>query len=299
MAEQHYLVRFFLPEEGTRIGIRRGDTVQDVTAALSSMETFLQTSVGRVQAAWQDLLDSSNNSTTYPVNLLDNAPAPASPHWLPPVDTQEVWAAGVTYFRSREARQEEAVDGGDLYARVYAAERPELFFKARGESVVGHLDQVGIRADSNWNVPEPELALVLNPALEVVGLTIGNDMSSRSIEGENALYLPQAKVYDASCALGSAVLPWQSIDWLQTTITLEIQRDDEIVFTGSIHTEQIHRTMHDLIRHLGRSTSFPHGAILLTGTGIVPPPDFTLAVNDVVSITIDHIGTLTNTVKEV
>ena len=205
----------------------------------------------------------------------------------------------MTYLSSREARQEEAADGGDVYARVYLAERPEIFFKASRKNTVGPFDEVGIRRDSSWNVPEPELGLVVNPAMEMVGFTIGNDMSSRDIEGANPLYLPQAKVYTASCAVGPGILLAPSDQWLDTTIRLSISRADSEVFSGSISTDQIKRTVPELIDYLGRSNSYPAGAILLTGTGIVPPADFTLQPDDVVSISIDGIGTLENRVIEV
>ena len=180
------------------------------------------------------------------------------PHWLPPLDEQEVWAAGVTYLDSRKARQEEAADGGDVYARVYTAERPEIFFKASSKNTVGHLDAAGFRADSSWNVPEPELALVVNPALELLGFTIGNDMSSRAIEGENPLYLPQAKVYTASCAIGPGILLAPADEWLDTTIRLVISRAATIVFNGeSVSTDQIKRSIPELIDYLGRSNFYP------------------------------------------
>jgi 2-dehydro-3-deoxy-D-arabinonate dehydratase len=215
------------------------------------------------------------------------------------VDTQDVWASGVTYARSRSARQEEAVDGGDIYARVYAAERPELFFKAQGARVVGPLDTVGIRADAAWNVPEPELTLLLNPALEVVGYTAGNDMSSRDIEGANPLYLPQAKVYNRSCALGPGVALMPLAAWPDTSIGVTVARDGVAVFADAVHTQRIHRTLAELVAYLGRSSSYPDGAALLTGTGIVPPNDFTLQPGDIVTVTIDGVGALVNTVLKV
>jgi 2-dehydro-3-deoxy-D-arabinonate dehydratase len=219
--------------------------------------------------------------------------------WLAPVDDQEIWAAGVTYEKSRDARQEEAQDGGDVYARVYDAERPELFFKGHGSRAIGMYGQVGIRSDSHWNVPEPELALVLNPALEVVGLTVGNDMSSRDIEGANPLYLPQAKVYNASCALGPGIVLGAHQVWPITSIHLEIERQNAILFSSKVETSRIHRTMQILLAHLGRCNDFPDGAVLLTGTGIIPPSEFTLIVGDVTRIHIEGIGTLVNTVKQV
>jgi len=218
---------------------------------------------------------------------------------LVPIEAPEVWACGVTYERSRQARQEEADDGGDVYLRVYSAPRPELFFKARGEWVVGTYGEVGIRSDATWNVPEPELALVMNPALEIVGMTAANDMSSRDIEGENPLYLPQAKIYTAACALGHGIR-LQAIDDLpHVPIRLEIQRGNDVVFCGETDTRNIRRRARDLLTYLGHSLTFPDGVVLLTGTGIVPPNDFTLHAGDRVSITIGDVDTLVNTVKVV
>ena len=294
------LVRFFLPDLGVRIGVSLGDSILDVTSTYPTIAAWLQISAGRVGGAIDDLRSAAEGATeSYPKGMFDVVPDPQGRHWLTPVDSQEVWASGVTYQRSREARQEEAGDGGDVYARVYSAERPELFFKANGHRVIGPKAEVGIRQDATWNVPEPELALVINPAMEVVGLTIGNDMSSRDIEGENPLYLPQAKVYTASCALGPEIVTGLREDWPQTVIRLTIERSDSIAFYGQIETGQIHRPMSDLVNYLGRSNTFPEGVVLLTGTGIVPPSEFTLEAGDVVSITIDGIGTLTNTVKVV
>lgn len=222
--------------------------------------------------------------------------APDSYKTLPPVDQQEVWAAGVTYLRSRDARQEEAEDGGDVYWRVYQAERPELFFKSLAHKVVPDGDLVGIREDATWNVPEAELALVLNPAMQVVGFTIGNDMSSRDIEGANPLYLPQAKVYDRSCAIGPRIWLNPATSWPEVSISISIERDGQVVFSDETDTSQIKRTLGDLASYLGRSHTLADGAILLTGTGVVPSADFTLQAGDVINIKIDPIGTLTNTV---
>ncbi|MBN1565064.1 MAG: fumarylacetoacetate hydrolase family protein [Anaerolineae bacterium] len=293
------LIRFFVPDAGIRIGLRQDDQLHDVTEYAGSISAWLRRSVGRVPAAIDDLIAHAATLTTVydPADL--GAPGEMGLHWLPPVDTQEVWAAGVTYTRSREARQEEAIDGGDIYARVYEAQRPELFFKSPGAKVIGPLGQVGIRSDSAWNVPEPELALVMNPALEMVGLTVGNDVSSRDIEGANPLYLPQAKVYTASCALGPGIVLGALATWPAATITLTIERDQQVAFSGTVHTDQIHRPMADLIAYLGRSNTYPDGVVLLTGTGIVPPSDFTLARGDVTRITIEGIGELVNTVKVV
>lgn len=216
---------------------------------------------------------------------------------LTPVEKQEVWAAGVTYLRSKKARMEESDFSANAYDQVYDAPRPEIFFKSLPEKVMGPDECIGIRADSQWNVPEPELVLVTNSRKELVGVSIGNDMSSRDIEGENLLYLPQAKVYDKSCAIG----PWVVVgspeeEIRQWTIGVEITRQDEVVFTGETSIDNIKRNFSDLVDYLGRSQSFPYGAMLLTGTGVVPGDDFTLAEKDVVSICISGIGTLQNTV---
>ena len=239
------------------------------------------------------LLDSllDSHATLMPVH---------SSRVVAPVDQQEVWAAGVTYKRSQVARMEESETGASHYDRVYAAPRPELFFKATPHRVVGHNEPVRIRTDTKWSVPEPELALVLNPALDLVGFTIGNDMSARDIEGENPLYLPQAKVYDHCCALGPCILiPEQPLDRESTKIVLRIARRGVEIFRGETSLGQMKRSFEDLIQWLGRDNSFPNGAILLTGTGIVPPNDFALQRDDVISIDITGIGTLTNPVEQV
>jgi 2-dehydro-3-deoxy-D-arabinonate dehydratase len=216
---------------------------------------------------------------------------------LPPVERQEIWAAGVTYQRSKAARMEESDFSASAYDRVYVAERPEIFFKAVPEKVVGAGDSVGIRADARWSVPEPELALVMNSRGQIVGQTIGNDMSSRDIEGENLLYLPQAKIYDRSCALG----PWitlgaseaQAREW---KIGIEIRRNGESVFRDATAVSQLKRGFEELAGYLFRSQTFPHGAVLLTGTGIVPPDTFTLREKDEILIEISGIGLLQNSV---
>ncbi len=216
---------------------------------------------------------------------------------LAPVERQEVWAAGVTYLRSKTARMEESDFSATAYDQVYAAERPEIFFKSLGEKVVGPGEPVGIRRDARWNVPEPELALVMNSRGKIVGHTIGNDMSSRDIEGENLLYLPQAKIYDRSCALG----PWIHLcateaDARGWNIQIEIRRDGQTVFTGETSVSQIKRDFGPLAEFLFRSQHFPHGVILLTGTGIVPPDTFTLRERDAIEIKISGIGRLHNQV---
>ena len=214
-----------------------------------------------------------------------------------PVEGQEVWAAGVTYLRSKKARMEESDFSANAYDLVYEADRPEIFFKSLPEKVSGPGEAVGIREDSKWNVPEPELTLVVNSRKELVGYTIGNDMSSRDIEGENLLYLPQAKVYDRSCAVG----PWivvgaNEAEVREWTIGVEIVRDDKAVFSGETSINNIKRTFDELVGYLCQSQAFPQGVMILTGTGVVPDDDFTLVAGDVVRITISGIGTLENKV---
>lgn len=217
---------------------------------------------------------------------------------FPPVGKQEVWAAGVTYRRSREARKEEAKTGGggDCYDRVYDAERPELFFKSTPHRVVGDGQQVRVRRDSRWNVPEPEATLAVTSRGAIFGYTIGNDVSSRDIEGENPLYLPQAKVFDQSCAIGPRIYLCEEPLPPSTEIRLEIRRSGESIFAGVTRLSEITRPFEALVEYLFRDNSFPHGCFLMTGTGIVPPDEFTLRQGDVVIITMEPVGTLTNTV---
>jgi len=219
---------------------------------------------------------------------------------LTPVEGQEVWAAGVTYLRSKKARMEESDFSANAYDMVYDAARPEIFFKSLPSKVVGPGEAVGIREDSQWNVPEPELTLVVNSRKELVGYTIGNDMSSRNIEGENLLYLPQAKVYDASCAVG----PWlvmgaNEAEVREWTIGVEIEREGKSIFDGETSINNIKRTFDELVDYLCRSQTYSQGAMLLTGTGVVPDDDFTLLPDDVIRVTISGIGTLENPVAMV
>jgi 2-dehydro-3-deoxy-D-arabinonate dehydratase len=218
-------------------------------------------------------------------------------HFLPPVDRQEIWASGVTYKRSKVAREEESEGAAQFYDKVYSAPRPELFFKATPERCSAHGEPIRVRSDSKWNVPEPELTLVISPDLRIVGYTIGNDVSSRDIEGENPLYLPQAKVYHGSCAVGPVVALANSIpDVSQCEIRLIIQRNRQVSFDGTTSFSQMNRTPKELVEWLGKENRFPHGVLLMTGTGIVPPDSFSLAPGDVVDISISGIGTLTNPV---
>lgn len=215
-----------------------------------------------------------------------------------PLENQEIWASGVTYYRSREGRQEESKGsgGGDFYARVYEAKRPELFFKASAHRTVGPGGKVRIRKDSGWDVPEPELTLLITSSGKIVGYTIGNDMSSRSIEGENPLYLPQAKNYDGCASVGPCIYVTKEPLPSNTLIYMEIHRNGDRIFKDSIEINQIKRSFQELVSYLYRECSFPFGSMLMTGTGIVPGKEFTLQKDDIIKITIEPIGTLVNTV---
>jgi 2-dehydro-3-deoxy-D-arabinonate dehydratase len=253
----------------------------------------------RLNVDFDDLV-RSNDAHSLAEEGLRSAPVstPDATEILAPVGSQEVWAAGVTYFRSRSARMEESKDagGGSFYDRVYSAVRPELFFKATARRVVNPGADVRIRSDANWSVPEPELTLLINPRGEIIGYTIGNDMSSRDIEGENPLYLPQAKVYDGSCALGPCVLLSNQPLPKTTAIQIQILRDGRSAFDGNTTLAELKRDPKELATWLYRDNSFPDGAYLMTGTGIVPGDEFTLAHGDLIRISIDGIGTLENRV---
>ncbi|MEM6470923.1 MAG: fumarylacetoacetate hydrolase family protein [Planctomycetota bacterium] len=240
----------------------------------------------------ETLLDSALK-TEQPVAISEEV------DWLPPIDQQEVWAAGVTYRRSQTARMEESEAAASCYDQVYNAERPEIFFKATPHRVSGHRQPLRIRADASWNVPEPEIALVLSRDLRIVGLTVGNDMSSRDIEGENPLYLPQAKCYDQCAGLGPWVTLYRELPPpSEIKVSLRIDRGGEIVFDQQTGADQMARTFEDLVQWLGRDNSFPAGAFLMTGTGIVPTSDFTLEQGDWVHISIAGIGTLSNKIVQ-
>jgi len=230
----------------------------------------------------------------------DGVSRPLPKELLAPLEEQEVWAAGVTYFRSRAARmaESESAGGGDFYDRVYSAERPELFFKTTAQRVVGSGAAVRIRRDSKWNVPEPELTLLVSPGGKILGYTVGNDMSSRDLEGANPLYLPQAKTYDKCCALGPGILIQRDPLPSSTSIDLKIRRGPETVFQSSTTLAEMKRGLEELVAFLFRESSYPTGCFLLTGTGIVPPDSFTLAVGDLIEISIDGIGVLANTVEQ-
>ena len=280
------LCRFKPAEGAVRIGrLQKGETVADLTAAgFESLAALLEDAEALAQA--------------------EAAEAPSVPlaevSLLTPVERQEVWAAGVTYLRSKKARMEESDFSANAYDQVYDAPRPEIFFKSLPEKVVHPGDSVGIRADASWNVPEPELTLVVNSRKELVGVSIGNDMSSRDIEGENLLYLPQAKMYERACAIGPCIVTGTDEAAIrQWTIGVEIIRGGETVFSGETSINNIKRTFDELLDYLGRSQSFPYGAMLLTGTGVVPGDEFTLAAEDRIRITVSGIGTLENPVAVV
>src|SRR5438034_11523696 len=283
------LCRFQNSEGQTRLGLmQNATTVLDLTAAgIDRLATALE------QHDPHRFLKKLSGST-FTAHLLSKVKL------LAPLERQEVWAAGVTYQRSKKARMEESDFSATAYDKVYDAARPEIFFKSLPEKVVPPGGAIGIRKDARWSVPEPELALVLNSRGRVVGYTIGNDMSSRDIEGENLLYLPQAKVYHRSCAVGPWILVGASEeDARKWKIELQIRRNGQAVFEGETSAGQIKRSFDELAGYLFRSQVFLHGALLLTGTGIVPPDDFTLQRDDAVSINISGIGTLENSVVEV
>lgn len=292
-----HICRFHEPGRGSRVGLVRDGSLYDVGARWPSITAFLQWTVGR-----SDLLPlleqaAADAQRVGAIEDADREPAADAIHLLKPVDEQEIWAAGVTYERSRVAREEESAGSG-IYDRVYTAERPEIFLKATPSRTVGPRQPVVVRADSRWNVPEPELALVVNPAMELIGFTVGNDMSSRDIEGENPLYLPQAKVYGGCCAVGPMIALRDTVgDPRALTIRLEIQRAGAQIFAGEISTSKIVRSYADLIAYLGRDNLFPEGVLLLTGTGIVPPDEISLEGGDHVAISISGIGTLRNPVE--
>lgn len=279
-----YLVQYRATDGKTVLGVEQNGALHPLGVGLDSLLS------GSVRAA--QLLGTLQK---------DLAPAidRTAVKLLAPAESQEVWAAGVTYKRSEEAREIES-NNSAFYSRVYKAARPELFFKSLGAEVVALGETVGIRYDAEWSVPEPELVVVLNAHMEVVGFTIGNDMSSRDIEGENPLYLPQAKVYEGACSLGPRIwLQPGATVWPDVTIEIQIERSGQTVFVEKTTTAAIHRTLAELIDYLGRCKSFPRGALLFTGTGIVPPDDFTLAAGDIVRISIAPIGELVNTVRVV
>jgi 2-dehydro-3-deoxy-D-arabinonate dehydratase len=276
-------------------------TIDDQTPQVGVAQGDKIVTVARGESALTELLHADDPARTIGRLLASSGPGIpiAEVSVLAPLDRQEVWGAGVTYERSKVAREQESDKAASFYDLVYRADRPELFFKATPSRVVGPLQPVRVRRDSSWCVPEPELALVLSPSLTLVGFTVGNDMSARDIEGENPLYLPQAKLYDSCCALGPAITlvtampPHESIG-----IRLEIERDGARIQHGETSVARMARRFEELIDWLGRENRFPDGVVLLTGTGIVPPDEFSLRHGDMVRITIDGIGTLSNPVVQ-
>ena len=296
-----YLCRYKPADCPAHLGLVANGQLYDLTAMgepeCVSMTTWLQAAAGRAQEAIAALekIPASAQPVCSVEELLDPE---RGPQLLGPLDQQEVWACGVTYKMSMTARMRESQQP-TIYGRVYDAPRPEIFFKATPHRVVGPGEAVAIRADSTWDVPEPELALVITPKMEIVGYTAGNDMSSRDIEGQNPLYLAQAKIYNRCCALGPLVrLAQEGVNPLAWGVKLVIRRNGEMGFQGETSTSQIHRSLAELVEYLGRCNSFPAGIFVVTGTGIVPPDTFTLQEGDVVEITIEGIGTLRNPVIE-
>lgn len=287
-SDEIFLVQFSGPDGQRRLGLEVGGrlTSGETSTSAIDLDTLLSsTPAANLVAVLQERLQASveNDAITHHV----------------PVGNQEIWAAGVTYKRSEEAREAES-NNSSMYTRVYKAQRPELFFKSMGYDVVDLGEPVGIRYDATWSVPEPELVIVLNAHMEVIGFTIGNDMSSRDIEGENPLYLPQAKVYESACAVGPRIwLQPGATQWPDVAIELQIERSGETVFSDTTTTAELHRSLGDLVDYLGRCKRFSKGAFLFTGTGIVPPDSFTLEAGDRVRIKIDPIGELVNTVRVV
>ena len=280
------ICRFLTSQTETRVGLLTGeDQILDLSEAGVNNLTFL---LETKDALEQLEIFSQQRLARFPLNQIQ---------LLSPIERQEVWAAGVTYLRSKKARMEESNFSANAYDRAYSAQRPEIFFKSLPEKVVGPGEPVGIRTDAQWNVPEPELALLINSQGTIVGYTIGNDMSSRDIEGENLLYLPQAKIYHRSCAVGPCIVVGSTETVAQTwTITLQIYRKGRIIFEGQTTVDQIKRRFEELVSYLCRSQTFPYGAVLLTGTGIVPGENFTLRAEDRVRIEVNGIGVLENTV---
>ncbi len=279
------IAKFLDPKSGPRVGLVDDDRLVPLhlTHQLPTLAEILSADapITAAESLQRDLAIATDDSVA----------------WLPPIDQQEIWAAGVTYKRSQTARMEESEAAASCYDRVYRAARPELFFKATPSRTSGHKQPLRIRRDATWNVPEPEVTLVLSRDLRIVGLTIGNDMSSRDIEGENPLYLPQAKCYNQCAGLGPWITLYRELPSpVAIKIDLKIVRSGEIVFDQQTSAAEMARTFSDLVSWLGRDNDFPHGAFLMTGTGIVPTSEFTLHVGDIVNITIDGVGTLSNSI---
>jgi 2-dehydro-3-deoxy-D-arabinonate dehydratase len=276
------------------------DQADSVRVGIVESDQLLPLQLGENYSTLAELLATENPSAAIR-NLATDAPLSIDDtiRWLPPIDDQEVWAAGVTYKRSQTARMEESEAAASCYDRVYQADRPELFFKATPHRVSGHKQPLRIRSDATWNVPEPEITLVLSPQFRIVGLTVGNDMSSRDIEGENPLYLPQAKCYDQCAGLGPWITLFDTLPAMnELRVDLKIHRNGQIVFDQQTSGAEMARSFEDLVGWLSRDNSMPSGAFLMTGTGIVPSNDFTLRPGDLVHISIAGIGTLSNPIVQ-
>jgi 2-dehydro-3-deoxy-D-arabinonate dehydratase len=285
---EHYFLSGYQANQETKLALQKGENTYALDETkIPSFEWLLQNvSASEIISCLDDAITEqlSDNRRLSMKGLLTH---------------QQIWAAGVTYKISEEARERES-DNSTVYSRVYSAERPEVFWKSVGYETVSHGDKVGIRVDATWSVPEPELTVVFNSQKEVVGFTIGNDMSSRDIEGENPLYLPQAKVYDNACAIGSRIWLQANADtWPNVEIHIKIERSKQIVFDSKTSTSQLHRSLPELAEYLGRCKAFPYGVLLMTGTGVVPPDEFTLEAGDIIGIKIEPIGELVNIVHVV
>lgn len=292
------LCRFHLPGTGARLGGVYDGGVVDLTAREGGLCSSLTALLAGPEGALAGVLARhAGAAPDYQFSALDRAPAADVVHLLAPIDGQEVWAAGVTYTRSRQARMDESEASADVYARVYDAERPELFFKATPSRVAGPNAPVVARSDATWTVPEPELTLLLDARLGVAGYTVGNDLTARDIEARNPLYLPQAKVYDRCCAVGPVVVPAGALDPYALEIVCTITRQGHMLFQSSTSTSELHRRLDDLVAFLGRHNTFPAGAYLMTGTGIVPPDNVSLQSGDEIVISMTGIGILRNTVE--
>ncbi|MGB1708232.1 MAG: fumarylacetoacetate hydrolase family protein [Rubripirellula sp.] len=276
------------------------DQADSIRVGIVESDQLLPLQLGERFSSLAELLATENpRATIQSLGTDDPLPIDESVRWLPPIDDQEVWAAGVTYKRSQTARMEESEAAASCYDRVYQADRPELFFKATPHRVSGHKQPLRIRKDATWNVPEPEITLVLSPQFQIIGLTVGNDMSSRDIEGENPLYLPQAKCYDQCAGLGPWITLYDTLPAMsELQVDLKIDRNGQMVFDQQTSGSEMARSFEDLVSWLRRDNSMPSGAFLMTGTGIVPSNDFTLQAGDLVHISIAGIGTLSNPIVQ-
>jgi 2-dehydro-3-deoxy-D-arabinonate dehydratase len=291
------LARFWVPGQGPRLGVCERETVQALastdSSALESFESLVELADSPRRLLTDIVTQLRRQGPAYSYRDLDRPPNAEAPHLLLPVVPPEVWAAGVTYERSREARLAETTTVG-IYDKIYDAERPELFLKATASRCVGPNDPIGIRVDSRWTVPEPELAVVLSGEGHVLGYTLGNDMSARDIEGENPLYLPQTKIYRACCSIGPTILVTDEPVERSLTLWCRIERRGHEVFRGEVSTSRLRRRVSELVAYLRRANDIPPMTVLLTGTGIVPPDEFASEEGDVIEIGAEEIGVLRN-----